>query len=165
MSCLREQAEFDRTMQPLDYESDALPLDQSDPTNALVSSRLDYCNLSSTADTDLTKLRCVQNRLTCVLWWIHSSVTHNVPLLRSLYWLPVKFRVDFCMLQNSFWKTTSYLHSILALSLIPFTEMEQRNHSVGPYGQDQRRRKDIPLLCLFLSVTASHCLSIQPPQL
>ena len=63
---------------------------------ALVSSRLNYCNslLSGIAVTDLAKLQCVQNRLARVVTKT-PPFTRGVPLLCSLHWLPVKFRVDF----------------------------------------------------------------------
>ena len=64
--------------------------------NALVSSHLDYCNslLSGITDTDLAKLQGVQNRLARVVTK-SAPFTRSVPLLRSLHWLPVEFRVDF----------------------------------------------------------------------
>ena len=88
----------------------------------LVSSHLDYCNslLSGIADTDLAKLQRVQNRLARVVTK-SPPFTHSVPLLCSLHWLPVKFRVDFkiCLLT---YKTLSekqpvYLHPLLATPL------------------------------------------------
>ena len=69
--------------------------------NALVSSRFDYCNsiLSGIAETDLTKLQSVLNRLARVVTK-SPPFTRSVPLLRSLHWLPVKYRVHFkiCLL-------------------------------------------------------------------
>ena len=64
--------------------------------NALVSSRLDYCNslLFGIAETDLTKLQRILNRLARVVTK-SPPFTRSVPLLRSLYWLPVKYRVHF----------------------------------------------------------------------
>ena len=61
-------------------------------TNALVSSRFDYCNsvLSGIAETDLTKLLRVLNRLAHVVTK-SPPFTRSVPLLRSLHWLPVKY--------------------------------------------------------------------------
>ena len=69
--------------------------------NALVSSRLDYCNslLSGIADTDLTKLQRVQSLLARGV--VKSTpFTRSVSLLGSLHWMSVKFRVDFkiCLL-------------------------------------------------------------------
>ena len=90
--------------------------------NALVSSRLDYCNslLSGIADTDLAKLQRVQNRLAHVVTK-SPPFTCSVPLLRSLHWLSVNFIVDFkiCLLT---YKTPSekqpvYLHSLIATPL------------------------------------------------
>ena len=64
--------------------------------NALVSSRLDYCDslLSGTAETEPTKLQRVLNHLARVVTK-SPPFTRSVPLLRSLHWLPVKYRVHF----------------------------------------------------------------------
>ena len=71
-------------------------------------------------DTDLAKFQRVQNRLARVVTK-SPPFTRSVPLLRSLHWLPVNFRVDFkiCLLT---YKTLSekhpvYLHSLLATPL------------------------------------------------
>ena len=65
--------------------------------NALVSSRLDYCNslLSGIAETDLTKLQRVLNRLARVVTK-SPPFTRSVPLLRSLHWfvVPVKWAIS-----------------------------------------------------------------------
>ena len=69
--------------------------------NALVSIRLDYCNslLFRIKETDLTKLQRVLNRLARVITK-SPPFTRSVPLLRSLHWLPVNYRVHFkiCLL-------------------------------------------------------------------
>ena len=56
----------------------------------------DYCNsiLSGIADNNVTKLRRLQNWLARVVMKL-PPFTHCVPLLCSLHWSPVKFRVDF----------------------------------------------------------------------
>ena len=58
--------------------------------NALVSSRLHYGNslLSEIADTDLTKLQRVQNRLARIVTKSLPN-TRSLLLLRSFHWLPV----------------------------------------------------------------------------
>ena len=90
--------------------------------NALVSSCLDYCNsfLSGIADTDPAKLQCVQNGLARVVTKSPPS-TRSVPLLCSLLWLPIKFRVDFkiCLLiyNTLSEKQPVYQHSLLAIPL------------------------------------------------
>ena len=64
--------------------------------NALVSSRLDYCNLLflSLTDFELKRLQLVQNSLCRVV--THSSkFSHITPQLKKLHWLPVRYRVQF----------------------------------------------------------------------
>ena len=89
---------------------------------ALVSSRLDYCNslLYGIADMDVTKLQRVQNRLARIVTK-SPPFTRSVPLLRSLHWLPVKFRILFKISLLTYKtiheKQPVYLHSMLAASL------------------------------------------------
>ena len=62
--------------------------------NALVCSQIHYCNslLFGIVDTDLTKLQCVQNQLAHLVTK-SPSFPRSAPLLRSLHWLSVKFRI------------------------------------------------------------------------
>ena len=67
--------------------------------NALVTSRLDYCNslLYGLPASSLKKLQRVQNtaaRLTCNI----SRFDHITPTLYKLHWLPVTFKTDFKVL-------------------------------------------------------------------
>ena len=64
--------------------------------NALVSSRLDYCNslFHSLSARDLKKLQCVQNSLARIITRT-SMFSHITPVLRSLHWLPIKHRIMF----------------------------------------------------------------------
>ena len=90
--------------------------------NALVSSRLDYCNsvLSGIAETDLTKLQRILNHLARVVTK-SPPFTRSVPLLRSFHWLPVKYRVHFkiCLLtyRALHEEQPVYLRSLIATSL------------------------------------------------
>ena len=90
--------------------------------NALVSSRLDYCNsvLSGIAETDLTKLQRVLKRLARVVTK-SPPFTRSVTLLRSLHLLPVKYRVHFkiCLLTYKALPEEQlvYLRSLIAISL------------------------------------------------
>ena len=90
--------------------------------NALVSSRLDYCNslLSGIAETDLTKFQCVLNRLARVVTK-SPPFTRSVALLRCLHWLPVKHRVHFkiCLLIYKALPEEQpiYLRSLIAISI------------------------------------------------
>jgi len=85
---------------------------------ALVSSRLDYCNslLYNIAGKDITKLQRVQNCLARVVTR-SPRFSRSVPLLKSLHWLPVRYRIIFkiCTIayQALSFKQPAYLHSML----------------------------------------------------
>ena len=63
---------------------------------ALVTSRLDYCNslLHEIPAKDLQKLQRVQNCLARVVTKA-PRFCRSIPLLKSLHWLPIKFRIQF----------------------------------------------------------------------
>ena len=90
--------------------------------HALVSSRVDYCNslLYGIADKDILKLQRVQNRLARVVTK-SPPFTRSIPLLRSLHWLPVKFRIKFKVCLLTFKTLTEkqpiYLHDLLVPSV------------------------------------------------
>ena len=116
ISCIYHIRDLRRIRRHLDLDSAKLL------AKALVSSRLDYCNslLSGIAETDLTK---VQGMLTCLALVITKSspFTCSVPLLCSLPWLPVKYRVHFkiCLLTYKALHEEQpvYLRSLIAISL------------------------------------------------
>ena len=64
--------------------------------NALISSRLDYCNslINNIAKQDLSKLQRVQNCLAHVV--LRAPLfSRSLPLLKQLHWLPVNYRIKF----------------------------------------------------------------------
>ncbi len=63
---------------------------------ALVNSRLDYANsvLYSTTTANITKLQRVQNTLARVVTNTRRA-EHIHPVLASLHWLPINYRIDF----------------------------------------------------------------------
>ena len=65
-------------------------------SNALISSRLDYCNslLNNIAKQDLSKLQRVQNCLARVVLRA-PRFSRSLPLLKQLQWLPVNYRIKF----------------------------------------------------------------------
>ena len=137
--------------------------------NALMSSPLDYCNsfLFGFADTDLAKLQCVQN-------WLARVVTkslpfgRSVPLLRSLYWLPVKFRVDFkiCLLiyRTLSEKQPVYLHSFLASPLPPRSLRSNKGITFLYLESRPMLGKGHLALVPLLFGTACHYQSVHPLQ-
>ena len=64
--------------------------------NALISSRLDYCNslFTSLSCKDLHRLQCIQNSLARIVTNTHKYA-HITPTLKSLHWLPIKQRCIF----------------------------------------------------------------------
>ena len=64
--------------------------------NALVSSRLDYCNslLLSLTDFELRRLQLVQNSL-CRVVTRSSKYSHITPQLKKLHWFPITYRIQF----------------------------------------------------------------------
>ena len=84
---------------------------------AVVSSRLDYCNslLHSTADFDLTRLQRVQNHLARLVMK-SSPFTRSIPMLRSLHWLPGRFRIVFKI--NLLIFSTAVRHTTRSLSFL-----------------------------------------------
>ena len=63
---------------------------------ALVTSKLDYCKslLHEIPAKDLQKLQRVQNCLARVVTKA-PRFSRSIPLLKSLHWLPIKFRIQF----------------------------------------------------------------------
>lgn len=67
--------------------------------HAFISSRLDYCNslYVGISHRQLSRLQLVQNAAARLLTGTKKR-EHITPVLRSLHWLPVKFRIDFKIL-------------------------------------------------------------------
>ena len=67
--------------------------------HAFISSRLDYCNSIFTclSKASLNRLQMVQNAAARLLTR-SSRMTHITPILRSLHWLPICFRIHFKVL-------------------------------------------------------------------
>ena len=67
--------------------------------HAFITSRLDYCNAlySGLSQSSLTHLELVQNAAACLLTGARKR-EHITPILASLHWLPVHFRVHFKIL-------------------------------------------------------------------
>ena len=124
-SCFYRMRDLRRVHRHLDLDSAKLL------ATALLSSCLDYCNslLYGIADIDLTRLQRVQNQLAHLVTK-SPPFTHSIPLLRSLHWLPVKFRILF-KINLLIYKTLRerqpvYLHSMLAAS-IPSRSVRSNN--------------------------------------
>ncbi len=71
--------------------------------NTFVFSRIDYCNalLAGVSKTTLSKLQSVQNSAARILTGTKTS-EHISPVLESLHWLPVRFRIDLKILMLTY---------------------------------------------------------------
>ena len=93
-------------------------------SNALISSRLDYCNslINNIAKQDLSKLQRVQNCLARVILRA-PRFSPSLPLLKQLHWLPVNYRIKFKLCTLTFRALAihqpPYLASLLHFSNIP----------------------------------------------
>ena len=71
--------------------------------HAFVSSRLDYCNglFTCLSKKELSRLQYVQNSAARLLTRTNRRA-HITPILKSLHWLPVSFRINFKILVLTF---------------------------------------------------------------
>ena len=90
--------------------------------NALVSSRLDYCNslLSSISVKDLNRLQGIQNTICRIICRLPRFSSTNCAR-RSLHWLPVKQRIQFKNLLLTYKSLHTGLPSYLNSALVPFS--------------------------------------------
>ena len=102
--------------------------------NALVSSRLDYCNslFLSLTDFELKRLQLVQNSL-CRVVTRSSKYSHITPQLKKLHWLPVKYTIQF------------------KIGLIPYKILNQGQpvylrELIHPYTSSRNTRRSTPKL-------------------
>ena len=76
---------------------------ESHPCVAVISSRLDYCNALyvGVSQSSLSRLQLVQNAAARLLTNTNRR-EHITPVLNSLHWLPVPYRIDFKLLMFVF---------------------------------------------------------------
>ena len=124
-SCFYHMQDLWRIRPHLDLDSAILL------ATALVSSRLDYCNslFYGIADIYLTRLQRVQNQLARLVAK-SPPFARSITLLRSLHWLPVRFRILFeinLLTYKTLREKTACLSSFHSGSIdsFPFTEIKQ----------------------------------------
>ena len=87
--------------------------------NALVHSKLDYCNslLNGLPNTSIVRLQYVQNSLARVVCNTTKFRSHTDNLLRSLHWLPIPARIKFKIASLTFkvinFRKPSYLSELI----------------------------------------------------
>ena len=93
--------------------------------NALVSSRLDYCNslFRGLSCFNQHKLQSIQNTLARIV------TNHVTPILKQLHWLPVKYRYIFKtakLVYKFLQRGSSYFELFLSLSSCPYSTRHSR---------------------------------------
>ncbi|XP_061586908.1 uncharacterized protein LOC133451780, partial [Cololabis saira] len=111
-------------------------LSQSDAeklVHAFVSSRLDYCNvlLAGCPSNLPNRLQLIQNAAARVLTGI-SRRDHVSPMLASLHWLPVKFRIQFKILLLAYKAQNGSAPHYLQDLIVPYVPVRAlRSQSAG----------------------------------
>ncbi len=79
------------------------PVSDAEKIHAFMTSRLDYCNalLGGCPASSINKLHVVQNAAARVLSR-SRKYDHITPILQSLHWLPIKFRISYKILLLTF---------------------------------------------------------------
>ena len=97
--------------------------------NALVISRLDYCNclLYGIPKYQSDKLQRIQNTVGRLVMGLKRS-DHVTPILKNLHWLPVEKRIEFKILPITYMYKT--IHGQSADYLKPFIEMYQPSQNL-----------------------------------
>ena len=90
--------------------------------NSFVFSRIDYCNglLVGVSKSSLDKLQYLQNSAARVLSGVRAR-DHITPVLESLHWLPVRYRIDFKILMLAYKSLHNLAPQYLTDLLIPYT--------------------------------------------
>ena len=101
--------------------------------NALVSSRIDYCNslLDSVSELDMRKLRSVQYSACRIINRVSRFSNERMsPHLKSLHWLPIRQRIDF--------KWYLLMYKIIHFGLPPYF-----NRYFVPYSSPVETRRSV----------------------
>ena len=109
--------------------------------NALVSSRLDYCNslFLSLTDFQLRRLQLVQNSLSRVVTR-SSKYSHITPQLKKLHWLPIKYRIQFKI-------------GLITYKILNQGQLVYLRELIHPYTSSRNTRRSTPKLKLLHTPT------------
>ena len=120
--------------------------------NALVSSRLDYCNSLSRSLScfNLHKLQSIQNTLARIVT-NHRRYAHVTPILKQLHWLPVKYR---CMFKTAT-LVYKFLHSASPSYFQPYLSPSSSSYSTRRSHPD-RKYLTVPPFCPSVFKSVKH---------
>ena len=103
--------------------------------NALVNSRLDYCNclFRGLSCFNLHKLQSIQNTLARIVT-NHRKYAHVTPILKQLHWVPINYR---CMFKTAT-LVYKFLHSGSPSYFQPFLSLSSCSYSTRPSHPDRQ---------------------------
>ena len=157
-ACFLQMRHYRRIRQYLTPEVEVLT------ANALVSSRLDYCNslFRGLSCFNMQKLQSIQNTLTRIVT-NHRKYAHVTPILKQLHWLSFKYRCMFttATLVYKFLHSgsPSYFQAFLSLSSCSYSI--RRSHpdrqylTVPPFAHQSSSQSDILITALPLMLLRS----------
>ena len=132
--------------------------------NALVSSCLDYCNslFRGLSCFNLHKLQSIQNTLARIVT-NHRKYAHVTPILKQLYWLPIKYR---CMFKTAT-LVYKFLHSGSPSYFQPFLSLNSCSYSTRRSHPDRQYLTVPPFrLSVFKSVKHfDHSFAFDAPKI
>ena len=128
--------------------------------NALVSSRLDYCNslFRGLSCFNLHKLQSIQNTLALIVT-NHKKYAHVTPILKPIHWLPVKYR---CMFKTAT-LVYKFLHSGSLSYFQPFLSPSSCSYGTRRSHPD-RQYLTVPPFCSLVYKSVKHFDQLPPSE-
>ena len=124
--------------------------------NALITSRLDYCNslLFGTSASNINRLQRLQNSV-AQLVTRQSRRDSAMPILRELHWLPVRHRVSYKIAELTFKALHVDLSPTYLQQCVQVYTPARSLRSVNSYTLVQNRSRTVAGDCTFVHAAAT----------
>ena len=124
--------------------------------NALIASRLDYCNslLFGTSASNINRLQRLQNSVARLV--TRQAIRDSaMPLLRELHWLPVRHRVSYKIAELKFEALHVDLSPTYLEQCVQVYTPARSLRSAGSYTLDQNKSRTSAGDCTFVHAAAT----------